>query len=140
MTWPQALLGGVLIGSAAVLLMVGLGRIAGVSGIVRTTLATRAGRGWRLAFLAGLICAGLSWKLAYGGSSLGASSVSMPVLILAGLLVGVGTALGGGCTSGHGVCGIARLSLRSLVATAVFMAFGFLTVYVFNHGLPGAMS
>jgi len=140
MMWSQALLGGVLIGSAAVLLMAGLGRIAGISGIARTTLTTRVGRGWRLAFLAGLICAGLLWQLVHGGTSLGASSMSMPVLILAGLLVGVGTALGGGCTSGHGVCGIARLSSRSLVATAVFMAFGFLTVYVLRHGFPGAMS
>ena len=140
MIWYQALLGGVLIGSAAVLLMAGLGRVAGISGVARTMMTARAGRGWRMAFLAGLICAGLSWELVHGGSRLGASSVSMPVLIVAGLLVGVGTALGGGCTSGHGVCGMARLSLRSLVATAVFMAFGFLTVYVLRHGFLGAVS
>lgn len=140
MHWSQALLGGVLIGSAAVLLMAGLGRIAGVSGIARHVLGTRKDRGWRLAFLVGLLCAALAWQLVRGDVGLGVPQASMPVLLLAGLLVGVGTALGGGCTSGHGVCGIARLSPRSIVATAVFMGFGFMTVYVFRHGLPGAMS
>ncbi|QEI05982.1 YeeE/YedE family protein [Pigmentiphaga aceris] len=145
MHWSQALLGGMLIGGAAVLLMAGLGRIAGISGIARQAFGRGKGdgredRGWRLAFLAGLWCAALLWQLVRGGVSLGVPQVSTPVLLLAGLLVGVGTALGGGCTSGHGVCGIARLSPRSLLATAVFMSFGFLTVYVLRHGLPGALS
>ncbi len=140
MHWSQSLLGGVLIGSAAVLLMAGLGRIAGISGIARQVLSTRKDRGWRLAFLAGLLCAALSWQLVRGSVVRGVSQASVPILLLAGVLVGVGTGLGGGCTSGHGVCGIARLSPRSLVATAVFMGFGFMTVYALRHGLPGAMS
>lgn len=130
--------GGVLIGSAAVLLMASLGRIAGISGITSRLLQSGVSdRGWRLAFVAGLLLGPLSLWLLRGNSGIGAPQVGLPWMALAGLLVGAGTSLGSGCTSGHGVCGIARLSPRSLVATAVFMVFGIATVYVVRHVLGG---
>ncbi|MEO5831688.1 MAG: YeeE/YedE family protein [Rhodanobacter sp.] len=135
--WLLAALGGILIGVAAVLLAV-LGRIAGISGIAGSLL--RRGvtdRGWRLAFVAGLLIAPLLLWLLHGDSGIGAPQVSLPWMVLAGLLVGFGTGVGSGCTSGHGVCGIARLSPRSLLATAVFMLFGIATVYVVRHLLGG---
>ncbi|HWU77806.1 MAG TPA: YeeE/YedE family protein [Rhodanobacter sp.] len=132
-----AAFGGVLIGLAAVLLMAGLGRIAGISGIAGSLIRRRvSGRGWRLAFVAGLLLAPwLLWWLR-GDSGIGLPQVSLPWMALAGLLVGFGTGIGSGCTSGHGVCGIARLSPRSLLATAVFMLFGIATVFVVRH-MPG---
>jgi uncharacterized protein len=132
----SALVGGALIGLAAVLLMLLNGRIAGVSGILGEVL-TGEDRGWRLAFLAGLVAAPLL---------LGALGRPMPtpwmpssfaIVTAAGLLVGFGTRLGGGCTSGHGVCGIARLSPRSIAATLVFMATAMIVVAVMRHGLGG---
>lgn len=140
--WILSLLGGTAIGASAVLLMASLGRIAGISGIAGGLLggAARGDRGWRLAFLAGLAAAPLLAFLLRGDSGLGAPVVSWPWMALAGLLVGFGTRLGGGCTSGHGVCGIARLSPRSLLATAVFMAFGIVTVFVLRHVLIGGTS
>lgn len=130
--WP-ALGGGLLIGFAAALFVLFNGRIAGVSGILGGLLRPRAGDiAWRLAFLAGLVLTpALLW--------LGGHPLSVPIgtgygaLLLAGLLVGFGTRLGSGCTSGHGVCGLARLSPRSLAATLCFMAAGFGTVYVIRH-------
>lgn len=136
--WLLAALGGILIGVAAVLLLAVLGRIAGISGIAGSLL--RRGvtdRGWRLAFVAGLLIAPLLLWLLHGDSGIGAPQVSLPWMVLAGLLVGFGTGVGSGCTSGHGVCGIARLSPRSLLATAVFMLFGIATVYVVRHLLGG---
>lgn len=125
--------GGVLIGVSAVLLMYALGRIAGISGIVAGLLSRAAGddRAWRLAFLLGLIAAGLLLKPF--ASTTAIPSASPLLLAAAGLLVGFGSVLGGGCTSGHGVCGLGRRSLRSLVATAVFMLTGFITVFVVRH-------
>jgi uncharacterized membrane protein YedE/YeeE len=130
-----ALCGGVLIGLSAVLLMAILGRIAGISGIASGLLLGRnAGdRGWRLAFVLGLLAGPLLLLWLRGDSGIGAPQVGLPWMALAGLLVGIGTRLGGGCTSGHGVCGIARLSPRSLLATAVFMVFGIATVFVIRH-------
>jgi len=128
-----ALIGGALIGAAAAAFVVLNGRIAGVSGILGGLL--RPARGdiaWRAAFVAGLVAA----PLAYGVfAALPAIRVDtdIAVLIAAGLLVGVGTRYGSGCTSGHGVCGISSLSLRSLVATLAFMAAGFATVFVARH-------
>ncbi|MFA9218365.1 MAG: YeeE/YedE family protein [Sphingomonadaceae bacterium] len=132
-----ALLGGALIGIAAALLLLLNGRIAGISGILGGLLQrVRGDTGWRLAFLLGLTGAPLVWLLF---APLPAVSVeaSNGALVLAGLLVGVGTRYGSGCTSGHGVCGLSRLSLRSLVATLVFMGSGFVTVFITHHLLQG---
>lgn len=128
-----ALAGGALIGLAAAILVLCNGRIAGISGILGALLRPSAGGiGWRLAFLAGLVGAPLVYALA--------ASVPRPqidagwgTLVVAGLLVGLGTRYGAGCTSGHGVCGLSRLSPRSLVATLAFMGAGFATVYVIRH-------
>jgi uncharacterized protein len=133
-----ALIGGALIGLSAMLLMLLHGRIAGISGILAGCLATAGGdKGWRLAFIAGLVIAPLV-----------AAAVGLPfiqpvlpsswrVVIVAGLLVGFGSRLGGGCTSGHGVCGIARLSPRSIVATGVFMGVAMVVVFVSRHVMGG---
>lgn len=132
-----ALAGGLLIGSAAALVLIFLGRIAGVSGMLATaTRIADAGPPWRVAvaFVLGLPMG--AWLV---GASLRAPDIevtgSWPLLIGAGLLVGVGTRLGNGCTSGHGVCGMARLSPRSIAATATFMAAGFATVFLIRHVL-----
>ena len=133
-----ALLGGALIGLASVLLMLLTGRIAGITGIAGGALAWTAGdRAWRLAFIAGLIAAPLVAGLF--GHRLAEAELpsSWLVIVGAGLLVGFGTRLGGGCTSGHGICGLARLSKRSIVATVVFMASAALTVAIVRHGLAG---
>lgn len=137
--WILSTIGGVLIGLSAVLLMGALGRIAGISGIA-SGLLTDAGtgdRGWRIVFLAGLVAAPLVLMLLHNDSGIGQPQVGWPLMALAGLLVGFGTRLGSGCTSGHGVCGMARLSPRSLLATLVFMLFGVITVFVIRHLLGG---
>ena len=122
------LLGGALIGLAATVYLLATGRVAGVSGILAGALSDRAARGERIAFLTGLIGAGL---LAAAVSSPAiANPTSTPVLLVAGVLVGFGTRVGGGCTSGHGVCGISRFSIASLVATATFVAVGAATVAI----------
>jgi uncharacterized membrane protein YedE/YeeE len=129
-----ALIGGVLIGLASVWLLAANGRIAGVSGILHGLFAQPPGdRPWRAAFVAGLIAAGFVWKVFAPGSS--TSQVTLPYLVLAGALVGFGTRVGGGCTSGHGVCGLGRFSLRSLVAVMVFMAAGMVATYIVRHVL-----
>ena len=130
----SALAGGLLIGASAALLLVLNGRIAGISGILGGLLQPARGEiGWRLAFLAGLFIAP-SVYVAFGGV-LPAVTLTAPLwlLIIAGLIVGFGTRLGAGCTSGHGVCGIGRGSPRSLVATATFMATAILTVFATRH-------
>ena len=129
-----ALCGGVLIGLAAVLLMAALGRIAGISGIASGLIVGGASdRTWRLAFVLGLLAGPLLLWWLHGDSGIGAPQVGLPWMVLAGLLVGVGTRFGGGCTSGHGVCGIARLSPRSIVATLVFMAVAIAVVAIQRH-------
>jgi uncharacterized membrane protein YedE/YeeE len=129
--------GGLLIGLGAALLLLANGRIAGISGIVGGLLRPSSGDiGWRLAFLAGLLAAPLVW-LAMQAMPPAQIDHTPALLALAGLLVGLGTRFGSGCTSGHGVCGIARLSPRSLVATACFLIAGFVTVYVMRHVLGG---
>lgn len=129
-----ALCGGVLIGLSAVLLMAALGRIAGISGIASGLIGAGTGeRMWRLAFVLGLLAGPLLLWWLRGDSGIGAPQVGLPWMALAGLLVGVGTRLGGGCTSGHGVCGVARLSPRSLLATAVFVVFGIAIVFALRH-------
>ena len=128
-----SLAGGMLIGLAAALLILLNGRIAGISGIVGGLLRPRNGDlGWRIAFLAGLIGTPLLYQLWQTLPSVQIDA-GTPALIVAGLLVGVGVRYGAGCTSGHGVCGLSRLSPRSLAATCAFMAAGFLTVYLLRH-------
>lgn len=133
-----ALTGGALIGSAAVVLMAANGRIAGIAGIVGGLFGAKADDvGWRLALILGLLMG--PWLAAPLTGGLPAITVAapMPIVVVAGLLVGFGARLGSGCTSGHGVCGLARLSPRSLVATTVFMVTGFATVFVVRHLLAG---
>ncbi len=133
----SSLLGGVLIGGSAALLWLTLGRIAGISGILGGIAgASRGDGGWRVAFLGGLLGAPLLIAFVFGAprKEIAAGPV---VLMAAGLLVGYGTRLGSGCTSGHGVCGMARLSPRSIVATLVFMATAGLTVFVVRHVIGG---
>jgi uncharacterized membrane protein YedE/YeeE len=132
------LIGGALIGLSASILLLTLGRVAGVSGIIGSVL-TRPNRDafWRYGFLAGLIGIG-SLMLSLGGAGTPMHSGSGPsILLAAGLLVGFGTRLGNGCTSGHGVCGLSRLSARSVVATAVFVATAMLVVFIVRHWIGG---
>jgi uncharacterized membrane protein YedE/YeeE len=130
--WP-AFAGGVLIGLAAAILILVNGRIAGISGILGGLLRPNKGDiGWRLWFVAGLILAPLIYGIFYVLPEIEVD-VSFGILIVAGLLVGIGTRYGSGCTSGHGVCGISRLSPRSIAATIIFMAVGFLTVFLLRH-------
>ena len=130
--WASAS-GGVLIGLAAAMLVLLNGRIAGISGIVGGLLAPRRSEiGWRLAFIAGLLVAPAAWMLA-GGVMTPRIDAGFGTLVLAWALVGAGTSYGSGCTSGHGVCGLSRLSPRSLAATAAFMLAGFATVFVVRH-------
>jgi uncharacterized protein len=129
----SALAGGVLIGIAAAIFVLANGRIAGISGILGGLLRPATGDiAWRVAFVAGLVAAPLAWALF---AALPAIQVQAdyPLLIAAGLIVGLSTRYGAGCTSGHGVCGISRLSPRSLIATLSFMAIGFATVFVVRH-------
>lgn len=134
--FAAAFLGGLLIGCAALVLLAGLGRIAGISGILGNALdvaGAGAQRFWRLAFLAGLIVAApIAVSLGWGRMT-APLETNILVLIGAGLLVGYGTRLGSGCTSGHAVCGLARFSKRSLVATLVFMASAALVVFLRRH-------
>lgn len=133
----SALAGGVLIGLAAALFLLVNGRIAGISGIVGGLLTPARGDiAWRIAFVAGMVGAPLIWLAVTSLPSIRIEA-GYPMLIAAGLIVGISTRYGAGCTSGHGVCGISRLSPRSLVATVAFMATGFGTVYVLRHMIGG---
>lgn len=134
----SALIGGALIGLATAIYVLGLGRVAGVSSILGGLFRPRSGEAQvQLAFVVGLIAAPLLMRA--GGAPLPAITIdaALPVLVAGGLLVGFGTRLGGGCTSGHGVCGISRLSARSIAATAVFMAAGAAVVFVVRHLIGG---
>lgn len=138
-----SLAGGALIGLSAVMVMALFGKIAGIAGITNGVLGAvvpmggaPSDRNWRLAFIAGLVAAPLAYTLV-GGTVEQTVSSNLAGMGLAGLLVGVGTGLGSGCTSGHGVCGIARLSRRSFVAVATFMAAGSATVFILRHLLGG---
>lgn len=146
----QGLVGGVLIGLSAVWLMGAMGRIAGISGIIGNliTLRPAGDSAWRVAFLVGLVSGpllvvalggGLGNVANAPGAVIGSPAGGVPLMLLAGLLVGVGTGLGSGCTSGHGVCGLARLSARSMAATGVFLIVAIVTVYVMRHVIGGGV-
>ena len=125
--------GGIVLGAAVALLILANGRVAGISGIVGGLLKPRTGDvGWRIAFVAGLLLAPLVYS-AFAGAPAITIDAGFPIMLLAGTVVGVGVRYGGGCTSGHGVCGISRLSPRSVVATVAFVATGFATVYALRH-------
>jgi len=133
-----AFFGGILIGLSVVLLLLTNGRIAGISGVVGGLFVSRVrDAGWRLAFILGLIAAPLLYAGVTGGVRPIAITSSTGLLITGGLLVGFGARLGSGCTSGHGVAGIARLSPRSFVATGVFLAAGMVTVFITRHVIGG---
>lgn len=131
----QSLIGGGLIGLAAAGLLLFHGRIAGISGILFNAASLQPGL-WRWAFLGGLVAVGIVARFGGMEASPELAASGLPVLAAAGLLVGLGTQIGNGCTSGHGVCGLSRLSPRSMVATATFMAIAGLTVFVVRHAAP----
>lgn len=131
----SALIGGALIGLGATWLLATIGRIAGVSGILNRAVDVREERGWRVAFLLGMVASAGAWFVLTGAPA--RDGFPWPVLVVAGLLVGAGTRLGNGCTSGHGICGLARFSRRSLWAVLVFMGTGFATVYLVRHVAGG---
>lgn len=144
----QGLAGGVLIGLSATWLMATLGRIAGISGIIGTLITARpkGDSAWRLTFLLGLISGpivvmllggGLGNVAGAAGEVIGEPAGGVALMLVAGLLVGLGTGLGSGCTSGHGVCGLSRLSVRSMVATVTFLVMAIITVFVVRHVIGG---
>lgn len=134
--WPS-LLGGMLIGLSATVLLVANGRVAGISGIAAGLMERwNHASAWRAAFLLGLVAGPLAYAVVAGHFPRVRILASSPVLVAAGLLVGFGTRLGSGCTSGHGVCGLARLSPRSFAAVCIFMAVAAATVFVVRHLLP----
>lgn len=134
----EAILGGSLIGLASVLLMAFHGRIAGMTGILAGVLPPfQADWAWRASFLVGAIVAPIVLSAATGQPVPFDNPVSIWAVIIGGVIVGIGVNFGSGCTSGHGVCGMARLSLRSIVATITFMLFTFITVYVVRHIFGG---
>jgi uncharacterized protein len=129
--WALPLVGGILIGLASWLLLASLGKVAGISGIASSALsADTRNSAWRWAFLVGLITGGALFAAWLSPPQI--AQRPWPLLVVAGLLVGAGTVIGSGCTSGHGVCGLGRRSLRSLVATGVFMAVAMITVFAMN--------
>jgi uncharacterized membrane protein YedE/YeeE len=132
-TFLMALAGGICIGLAAISLMVTLGRIGGVSGIVFSAAKNPVENFWAILFIAGLILGAFLFHFT-SGQPIPAFKVPMPLMLAGGFIVGVGTKLGSGCTSGHGICGIGRLSVRSFIATCTFMLLGFITVYLRLHG------
>jgi len=133
-----ALMGGALIGLASSLIFLTHGKIGGISGIYGGLLRRgTSDRAFRLVFIAGLVVAGALVRVFFPGAFTTSWSATLPVALAAGLLVGFGTQLGNGCTSGHGVCGISRLSVRSLIATATFIGSGMATVFVVRHVIGG---
>jgi uncharacterized protein len=132
----SATAGGALIGISVTLLLLFNGRIGGISGIMNGVFyAPKDDRVWRLIFLVGLILGALIFQLMVPDFNVPRQNYPLLLLGLGGFLIGVGTRMGGGCTSGHGICGIANLSFRSLIATLTFMATGMITVYIIRHSL-----
>ncbi len=135
-----SLIGGMLIGLSASMLLLFNGKIAGISGIIAGTLSpAKNDTLWRIVFVTGLLVGGFLLRLLSPQTFVIGITRSWSALVVAGLLVGFGTRLGNGCTSGHGVCGLSRFSQRSLIATVTFIATGALTVYIINHLLGGAL-
>ncbi|MBE9030287.1 YeeE/YedE family protein [filamentous cyanobacterium LEGE 11480] len=139
--WVTGLLGGVLIGLSSTLMLAFNGRITGISGILngaaridRTTNAARS-EVWRWYFLAGMLLGGLLYEFGIATQPTPRSTFAPVAMLIGGLLVGFGTRMGNGCTSGHGVCGLGRLSVRSFVAVCTFLSTAILTVFVLRHGL-----
>lgn len=129
----SSLAGGIVLGVASALFVLMNGRILGISGIIGGLVKRRAGdSGWRIAFVLGLLAAPTAWSL-FAPAAAARIDAGWLAVVVAGLLVGIGTRYGAGCTSGHGVCGLSRLSPRSLAATLAFMAAGFATVFVIRH-------
>jgi uncharacterized membrane protein YedE/YeeE len=134
----SALIGGGLIGLAASLLLLTHGKVAGISGLYGGLLRPgTSDRVFRLSFVAGLVVAGLLLRWVFPAAFASTWTASLPVVLVAGVIVGFGTQLGNGCTSGHGVCGLSRLSVRSLVATGMFMLTGFATVFLVTRLFGG---
>ena len=129
------IVGGLLIGSAAVVLLLALGRIAGISGIVWGAVSAQADNSWRWMFIAGLLAGPFLYHAISSTPYPAVSAQPIWTALVGGLLVGIGVKLGSGCTSGHGVCGIGRLSIRSVVATLTFMGTGITTVFILHHWL-----
>ena len=135
----SALIGGALIGASASMMLALNGRIAGISGVLGGLVRPQRGDvEWRITFMAGLLAGGVLLALAYPRALLATSASPIALTVIAGLLVGFGTQLGGGCTSGHGVCGISRFSMRSILATLTFMASGALAAFLVQHVLGSA--
>lgn len=130
----ESLFGGILLGISATVLLLVNGKIAGISGVMNGIMSPKKGDySWRLLFALGMVVGGLVSVIAFGVEVPSTDNISTGLVVAAGLLVGIGTRLGNGCTSGHGICGIGRLSKRSIVATCVFMAVAGLTVFVRLH-------
>jgi len=136
-TYSTPLIGGLIIGIAASAMLYFIGRIAGISGIVWSAISARADNSWRWLFISGLLAGPILYHALFNAPYPAASDLPWWQAAAGGLLVGIGTKLGSGCTSGHAVCGLGRLSLRSLLATVTFMTSGMVTVYVIRHLLGG---
>jgi uncharacterized membrane protein YedE/YeeE len=133
--WVSALLGGLLIGTSATLLLAFNGRIAGISGMVNRAISFASGEGGCWLFLIGLLCGGALYEYALAPQPTPESAFAPWAMLIGGFLVGFGTRMSNGCTSGHGVCGLGRLSLRSLVAVLTFLAAAMMTVFAVRHVL-----
>ncbi len=134
----SAIIGGAMIGIAASMLLVLSGRLAGISGIMAGLLPPKRGdMDWRILFIAGLLAGTFIYRAVAGEGYEVTFSMGWPAIVVGGLLTGIGTRIGGGCTSGHGVCGMGRLSPRSIVATVTFMAAGAVTVFIARHVVGG---
>ncbi len=135
MDWWYGLLGGGLIGLSATLLLAFNGRIAGISGMVNGAITFARAESWRWIFLVGMLGGGALYEYGLAPSPTPTYGLTPVTMVIAGLLVGFGTRMGNGCTSGHGVCGLGRLSVRSLAAVISFMVAGFVTVFITRHVL-----
>ena len=131
--WIAALIGGMLIGMSATILLAFDGRIAGISGMVNGAIKFKSEENWRWLFIAGMLGGGLIYEYVFASEPTPVSSFAPVAMIVGGFLVGVGTRMGNGCTSGHGVCGLGRLSFRSLVAVITFMITAIITVFITHH-------
>jgi uncharacterized protein len=131
--WLNALAGGVLIGTSATILLAFNGRIAGISGILNNAIAFQLDRVWSLLFLVGMLCGGTLYTYILAPGSSPQAEFTPWIVLSGGLLVGAGTRMGNGCTSGHGVCGLGKLSFRSLVAVITFLGTAMITVFITRH-------